>query len=69
MRYTNFCTWVQQEGKLGGRPQPPEATVRFAEVALPVPAPRGLEVQLPWGAIARGPNATELARLIRALRA
>ena len=69
LRYTTFCTWVQQEGKASGRPKPPEASVRFAEVTLPVPAPRGLEVQLPCGAIARGSNAAELAKLIRALRA
>jgi hypothetical protein len=60
---------VQQEGKASGRPKPPEAPVRFAAVTLPVPAPGGLEVQLPCGAIARGPNAVELAQLIRGLHA
>ena len=68
VRYPTFCTWVQQAGKPSGRPKPP-APVRFAEVALPVPATRGLEVQLPCGMIARGPDAAELAALVRALRA
>ena len=68
VRYPTFCTWVQQAGKPGGRPKPP-ARVRLAEVALPASAARGLEVQLPCGAIARGPDAAELAALVRALRA
>jgi transposase-like protein len=68
LRYTTFCTWVQQEAKPNAQSTPPETPVRFAEVALPVSAPQGLEVQLPCGAIARGSNAAELAKLIRALR-
>jgi transposase-like protein len=69
LRYSTFYTWVQQEGKPSGRPKPPVPPVRFTEVALPVPASRGLEVQLPCGAIARGSSVAELAQLVRALRA
>src|SRR5882672_11480164 len=32
IRYTTRCTWVQRERKAAGRPERPEAVVRFAEV-------------------------------------
>ena len=68
MSYTTLCTWVQQEGKVTGRPERPEAVVRFTEVALPPSAARGLEVRLGDGTVVRGDRVEEVAALVRALR-
>ena len=48
------------------------AAVRFVEAKLPVVSPVSgvtLEVRLPDGTVLRGTNATELAALVRALKA
>jgi transposase-like protein len=69
IRYTTFCTWVQREEKAGGRSAPAaKAAVRFAEVARPAGAARGLEVRLADGTTLRGERVEELAALVRALR-
>jgi transposase-like protein len=81
--YSTFCTWAQAEreagrlpraqaGRRGRRPVPAAAAlVRFAEVKVGSPAmpPGGLEVRLPDGTVLRGGSATDLAKLVRALRA
>lgn len=79
IKYTTFCTWAQIEREAGrlpavptGRPTlPPTPLVRFVEAQLPavIPSCAPLEVHLPDGTLVRGGNATELATLIRALRA
>ena len=66
--YTTLCTWVQQEGKAVGRPVRQEAVVRFAEVAMPASAVRGLEVRLVDGTVVRGECVEEVAAVVKALR-
>ncbi len=68
IRYTTLCTWVQREDKTAGRPPTREAVVRFAEVALPASAARGLEVRLPDGTVVRGERIEEVVRVVQALR-
>ena len=66
VRYSTFAGWVLK----GARRRAP--AVRFAQVQLPrMPpiAPAGLEVRLIDGTLVRGNHATELAALVRALRA
>lgn len=66
LRYSTFAGWVLR----GGRRRVP--AVRFAQVRLPplpLSAPAGLEVRLPDGTLLRGGKASELAKLVRALRA
>ena len=72
LRYTTFAHWAQ----LGERKTKPDrSAVEFAEVRLPLPAPGGsrgaarLEVRLADGTVLSGNNATELAALVRAVRA
>ena len=81
IRYSTFCTWAQAEREAGRLP-PAQAgrrrgrligtkpAVQFAEVKLGLPAvaTHGLEVRLPDGTMLRGGSATELAKLVRALR-
>lgn len=66
--YTTFCHWLQRAKhapRVSGA-----STVRFAEVALPLPSvsASGLEVQLADGTVVRGGGVEELAALVRALR-
>ena len=69
VRYTTFCTWAQRAEQASGRPAPvAKAAVRFAEVALPASAARGLEVRLADGTTLRGERVTDLVALVRALR-
>ena len=69
IRYTTFCSWLQQEEAADGRGTAvTKAAVRFAEVALPSSAGRSLEVRLPDGTTVRGERVGELAALVRALR-
>jgi hypothetical protein len=71
VKYTTFTNWVQVRAKAGAA----KPAVRFAEVRLPLPlaANEGrvaaLEVRWPDGTVLRGGSATELAKLVRALRA
>ena len=71
--YSSFAAWVQAARRSeAGAPKPKMAAVRFAEVRLPRPLPAAalpLEVRLPDGTVLRGADATELAALLRALRA
>ncbi len=63
--YSTFASWVQVSRQTRRR----SATVKFAEVRLPVPAPwAGLEVRLPDGTVVRGTKAADLAEFVRALR-
>lgn len=69
--YSSFAAWVQAMRRVAAGATRP--VVRFAEVRLPsTPVPAtgpGLEVRLPDGTVLRGSSATELAKLVRALRA
>lgn len=77
--YTTFCCWAQSERRKGRLPVAPAGRkrrrtetvppVRFIEAALaPTPASAPLEVRLPDGTMLRGASATELAKLVRALK-
>lgn len=77
--YTTFCSWAQTQRRKGKLPVAPAgrkrqrtqgmAPVRFVEAAL-APAPVApLEVRLPDGTLLRGSSATELAKLMQALKA
>jgi hypothetical protein len=76
IKYTTFCCWAQAERRKGrlaaapaGRKRRAGEPVRFLEAKLPVGAPAApLEVRLPDGTSVRGPNAAEVAALVRALR-
>jgi len=68
IRYTTLCTWVQREEKADGRPERPEAVVRFAEVALPASTSQGLEVRLVDGTVVRGERVDEVVCVVKALR-
>jgi transposase-like protein len=70
VKYSTFAHWVQLALKAAEK-----GSVRFAEVRLPLPAPRDsraaarLEVRLVDGTVLSGNDATELAALVRAVRA
>lgn len=81
--YTTFCSWAQAERRKGKLPLAPAgrkrrrtqgmAPVRFVEACLPgqaalAPASAPLEVRLPDGTLLRGGSATELAKLVQALK-
>ena len=70
VRYSTFASWVQQ-ARQRSEPAPSRAPkVRFAEVQ--VPAGRGVsgvEVRLADGSVVRGASASEVAAVVRALRA
>lgn len=76
VRYSTFAHWVQQATKGALATRPPRVNlprqVKFAEVRLPahsgLSGPTGLEVRLSDGTLLRGGSATELAKLVRALR-
>ena len=68
IRYTTLCSWVQQEPKADGRPARTEPVVRFAEVALPPSAARGLEVRLVDGTVVRGERVADVVSAVKALR-
>ena len=69
LKYSTFAGWVLRSAARGSDGI---ASVRFAEVRLPMAAPSssapGMEVRLVDGTVARGTNALELAALVRALR-
>lgn len=75
--YTTFCSWAQTERRKGKLPVAPAgrkrrrmqgmAPVRFVEAAL-APASAPLEVRLPDGTLLRGGSASELAKLVQALK-
>ena len=69
VRYPTFAHWVQ----LAAKAAPGRRAVQFAEVRLPLPGgPRAaarLEVRLADGTVLSGNDATELAALVRAVRA
>jgi len=71
LKYTTFAHWVQVVAKSA----PGRSAVQFAEVRLPLAAPGGprgagrLEVRLADGTVLSGNDATELAALVRAVRA
>lgn len=82
IRYTTFCSWVQDRRTAEGeRPSPMRAarraarsaahrTVQFAQVQVPTPSVNApaLEVELPDGTVIRGERAEEVAKLLKALR-
>ncbi|MCR6654382.1 MAG: hypothetical protein NVV63_17145 [Opitutus sp.] len=70
IRYTTFCNWTQRAAKRSNGEMPAVASVRFAEVALPVSAgsSSGMEVRLADGTTVRGGRVEEVVALVRALR-
>jgi transposase-like protein len=68
IRYTTLCSWVQQAQKAAGHPARPEPVVRFAEVALPPSAARGMEVRLADGTVVRGERLEDVVSAVKALR-
>ena len=70
--YSSFAAWVQAARRSGKKRRRGMPAVRFVEAKLPVVGPASgvtLEVRLPDGTVLRGTNATELAALVRALKA
>ena len=70
--YSSFAAWVQAARRSGKKRRRGMPAVRFVEAKLPVVSPVSgvtLEVRLPDGTVLRGTNATELAALVRALKA
>ncbi len=69
IKYPTFAGWVVKAQRRGA----PKSGIKFTEVRLPVlPAPREpapLEVCLADGTVLRGGRPSELAELVRALRA
>lgn len=69
IKYATFAGWVVKAQRGGA----PKSGIKFAEVRLPaLPAsrePAALEVRLPDGTVLRGGRPSELAELVRALRA
>jgi hypothetical protein len=72
VRYSTFAHWVQQAKKKAPAVRAPRVNlprqVKFTEVALPPALAPALEVRLPDGTLLRGGNATELVKLVQALR-
>lgn len=73
IRYNTFIWWLKQrrdQGRRGAEPSQP--SIKFAEYRLagpaPVPSTPPLEVNLPDGTTLRGGTASELVKLIKALR-
>ncbi len=70
LAYSTFAGWVIKSERAAAGGRSVSAPVRFAQVRLPPSTPAaGLEVRLPDGTVLRGGSATELALLVRALRA
>ena len=71
--YSSFAAWVQVARRAGKkRRRRSRPAVRFVEAKLPAVSPASgatLEVRLPDGLVLRGTNASELATLVRTLRA
>jgi transposase-like protein len=67
IKYTTFCSWLQQQRQRGGPAKSPLPKVRFAEVQLPANA-AAVEVRLADGTVVRGASGREVAAVVRALR-
>ena len=67
IKYTTFCSWVQQRGRERGPTG--SARTRFAEVQMPlVTGTPAVEVRLADGTVVRGASAREVAAVVKALR-
>ena len=63
IRYTTFCSWMQQSRRVRRTP------LRFAEVKIPAAASSAaLEVRLTDGTVVRGASAPDVAAVVRALK-
>lgn len=68
IKFATFTGWLMRQRRHGR--QGPAAAVSFRELVVGASAPAAsLEVRLPDGLIVRGHRASEVAELIRALRA
>jgi transposase-like protein len=72
LAYSTFAGWVLKSERARGSGRVAPLPVRFAQVQLPALASdsvASLEVRLMDGTVVRGSSPTELALLVRALRA